>query len=85
MHDHAVGVLGLDDRSDMLEINRLEVQNIARVVVSADSFWVAVIHYRSYPHIAQSVAGVHAAVVKLYALPDAVRTAADDEDLFIIF
>ena len=85
MHDHAVRAFSLDDRSNVLKIDRLEVQNIARIVVGTDGFGVAVIHYRGDPHIAQGVAGVHAAVVKLDALPDAIRTAADDEDLFIIF
>ena len=83
MHDHAVWVLVLDHGSNVLEIDRLKVQNIARVVVGADGFWVAVVHYGFDAHITQSVASVHAAVVKLYALAYTVWTAAYDHHFFL--
>ena len=52
MHDHAVWVLMLDHGSNVLKINRLKIQNIARIVVGADRFWVAVVHYGLYAHVA---------------------------------
>ena len=83
MHDHAVRILMLDHGSNVLEIDRLKVQNIARVVVGADGFGVAVVHYGFDAHIAQRVASVHAAVVKLDALAYAVWAAADDHHFFL--
>ena len=52
MHDHAVWVLVLDHGSNVLKINRLKIQNIARIVVGANGFWVAVVHYSFDAHIA---------------------------------
>ena len=83
MHYHAVWVLVLDHGPNMLEIDRLKIQNITRVVVGTDGFGVAVVHYGLYAHVAQRVASVHAAVVKLYALAYAVWTAADDHHFFL--
>ena len=74
-------LLARDDRRDVLERQRLEVQAIDGVVVGRDRLRVAVDHDRLEPLLAQREGGVAAAVVELDALPDAVRAAAEDHDL----
>ena len=71
--------LALDDREDVLEGQRLEVEPVDGVVVGGDRLRVAVDHHRLEPVVAQRERGVHAAVVELDPLPDAVRAAAEDD------
>ena len=59
---------------------RLEEQPIARVVVGRDGLGVAVDHHGLEAGVVQRERGVHAAVVELDALADAVRAAAEDHD-----
>ena len=59
---------------------RLEEEAVARVVVGRDGLGVAVDHHGLEAGVAQRERGVHAAVVELDALADAVRTAAEDHD-----
>ena len=59
---------------------RLEEEAVARVVVGGDGLGVAVDHHGLEAGVAQRERGVHAAVVELDALADAVRTAAEDHD-----
>ena len=80
--DVAAGfLLARDDRGHVLERERLEVQPIDGVVVGRHRLRVAVDHHRLEPLFAQREGGVAAAVVELDALPDAVRAAAEDDDL----
>ena len=72
-------LLARDDREHVLEGQRLEVEAIDGVVVGRDGLRVAVDHHRLEPVVAQRERGVHAAVVELDALPDAVRAAAEDD------
>ena len=70
--------LDLDDVHDVLEGERLEVQAVGRVVVGRDGLGVAVDHDRLEAQVAQGIRGVHAAVVELYALADAVGAGRED-------
>ena len=80
--DVAAGLLlARDDRRDVLEGQRLEVEAIDRVVVGRDRLGVAVDHHGLEPLLAQREGRVAAAVVELDALADAVRAAAEDDDL----
>ena len=63
------------------ERQRLEVEPIDRVVVGGDRFGVAVDHHGLEPLFAQRKCRVAAAIVELDALPDAVRSAAENHDL----
>ena len=74
-------LLGVDDLEHVLERERLEVQPVAGVVVGRDRLGVAVDHDRLVPGVVQREAGVHAGVVELDALADAVRARAEDDDL----
>ena len=81
LDDHALGLLDADDLKDVLEGHRLEVQAVGGVVVGGDGFRVAVDHDGLVAVFAHRQRRVHAAVVELDALADAVRTAAEDHDL----
>ena len=69
-------LLDLDDAEHVLERERLEVQAVGGVVVGRDRLRVAVDHHRVAPGLAHGHRGVHAAVVELDALADAVRSAS---------
>ena len=58
---------------------RLEEQPVARVVVGRHRLGVAVDHHGLEARVAQRERGVHAAVVELHTLADAVRPAAEDD------
>ena len=72
------------DLDDVLRGERLEVQAVGGVVVGGDGLRVAVHHDGLVPGLGQGVSRVHAAVVELDALADAVRAAAEDEDLLAL-
>src|SRR5205807_9271295 len=55
-------------------------QPVARVVVGRHRLGVAVHHHRVEAGVAQGEAGVHAAVVELDALPDAIRPRPEYHD-----
>ena len=79
-HDDADGLLGLDDVEHVLRREGLEVEAVARVVVGRDGLGVAVDHHGLVARIAQRERGVHAAVVELDPLTDAVRPRPEDDD-----
>ncbi len=69
---HALGLLDLTDPEDVLERQWLEVQAIGGVVVGRDGLRIAVDHHRIATRLAHRLRGVHAAVVELDPLADAV-------------
>src|SRR3990167_1378703 len=81
LHDHALGLLDADDLQHVFQGYRLEVQAVGGVVVGGDGFRVAVDHDGLVTVFTQRQCGVHAAVVELDALADAVRPAAENHDL----
>ena len=84
LHDDAGRLLGVDDVHHFFERERLEVEAVAGVVVGRDRLGIAVDHDRLDAELLQRERRVAAAVVELDALPDAVRTAAEDHDLLAI-
>ena len=70
-----------DHVQHVLQRQRLEVEPVGRVVVGADRLRVAVEHDRLEAQVAQRKGRLAAAVVELHALADAVRPAAQDQDL----
>jgi len=65
--------LGVDHLEHVFEGERLEVQSVAGVVIGRDGLWVAVDHDRFEAGVVQGEARVHAGVVELDTLTDAVR------------
>ncbi len=84
LHDDAFRLFLRHDFEHVFERQRLEVQAVGRVVVRRNRLRVAVDHDGLEPVLAQRERGVHAAVVELDALADAVRTAAEDHDLPLV-
>ena len=82
-HD-AVRLLPLADREHRRGVERLEVEAVARVVVGRHRLRVAVDHDRLVAERAVGLHGVHAAVVELDALADAVRAGAEDDDALLV-
>ena len=83
LDDHSLdgtrGALGTVDLQDVLEREGLEVEAVGDVVVGRDRLGVAVDH-DGLVALTQRHGGVHARVVKLDALADAVRAGAQDDD-----
>ena len=69
---------------DILERKRLEKQLVARVVVGGDGLGVRVDHDGFEPFFLQSKGSMHTAVVKLDALANPVRAAAEDHHLLFL-
>ena len=84
LHDHAPGLLDVHDLEHVLERQRLEVQAVGGVVVGRHGLRVAVDHDGLVAVLAQRHRRVHAAVVELDALPDAVRAAAQHDHLLAV-
>ena len=83
-HDHPVRPLGGEHVEHVLLRQRLEVQPVGRVVVGRHRLGIAVDHHRLEAGLAQRERRVHAAVVELDALADAVRTGTEDHDLLAV-
>lgn len=71
----------LDDFQHVFQRQRLEVQAVGGVVIGGDGFRIAVDHDGFETIIAQRQCRVHAAVIELDALADAVGATAEDHDL----
>ena len=82
-HVAAGAALALDHRHHVLERQRLEVEAVGGVVVGRHRLGIAVHHHRLEAFLAEAEHGMTAAVVELDALADAVRTAAEDDDLLL--
>ena len=74
------GLLALEDGEHRLLVQRLEVEPVRGVVVGRDGLRVAVDHDRLVAERAEGLCRVHAAVVELDPLADAVRAGAEDDD-----
>ena len=81
LHDHAFWLFDAADFEYVFERHRFEIQTIGRVVVGRNRLGVAIDHDRFVAVFAQGHGGMHATVVKLDALPDAIGTAAQNHDL----
>jgi hypothetical protein len=81
LHDDADGPFLVDDFQHILQRHRLEVEAVAGVVVGGDGLRIAVDHDGLVAVLAQRQRGMHAAVVELDALADAVGPATQHHDL----
>ena len=81
LHDGAHRLLAPRDLHHVLQRERLEVEAVRGVVVGGDRLGVAIDHDGLDPRRAQGEAGLHAAVVELHTLADAVGPRAEDEHL----
>ena len=77
-------LLRRDHLEHVLEGQRFEIQAVGGVVVGRDGLGVAVDHDRLVPRLPQSQGGMHAGVVELDPLADAVRTRAQDDHSLLV-
>ena len=83
-HHDAVGALNIDDIHDVLVGERLKVQAVGSVVVGRDGLRVAVDHDGLKAAGGQCVARMHAAVIELDTLANAVGAGAQDHGLGLV-
>ena len=83
-HHDAVGALDIDNVHDVLVGERLKVQAVRGVVVSRNGLGVAVDHDGLEAASRQCVARVHAAVIELDTLANAVGAGAQDHRLGLV-
>ena len=84
LHDHAMRPLQRNNLHHILEGHRLEEQAVGNVVVGGNCLGVAVDHDGLKPVFAHRERSMHTAIVKLDALANAVRTAAQHHDLLAV-
>ena len=80
----SVAALGVDDLQHVFRRQRLEIEPVGGVVVGRHRFRIAVDHDGLVAGFLEREGGVTAAIVELDALPDAVRAAAQDDDLLLV-
>ena len=76
--------LGVDDLEHVLGGERLEIEPVGGVVVGRHRLRIAVDHDGLVADSLQREGGMAAAIVELDALADAVRPAAEDDDLLLV-
>jgi hypothetical protein len=88
LDDHAQQLalcsFGLDQLQHVFGGQRFEIEPVGGVVVGGDGFGVAVDHDGLNAHLFEREGGVAAAIVKLDALADPVRAAAQDDRLLAV-
>ncbi len=78
--DHADGSFGAAHREHVFGREWLEVQAARRVVVGGDGLGIGIDHHRLVAGFLQRERGVHAGVVELDPLADAIGPGAKDHD-----
>ena len=84
LHDHTRWLFYMDDFQYIFQRHRLEIQTIRGVVVGRNRFGITVDHDGFITVIAQRQCRMNAAVVKLNALSNAVRSTADHHDFSLV-
>ena len=82
-HNHPYGLFLFADVQDIFEGQRFEIELIGGIVIGRDSLRIAVHHDGPEALFRQSHDPVHAAIVEFNSLTDAVRSAAEDNDLLL--
>ena len=83
LDDHALRLLDMDDLKHILQGQGFEIQAVGGIVIRRDRLRVAVDHDGLEAVRAAGHGGMHAAVIELDTLPDAVGTTAQHHDLVI--
>ena len=84
LNDDTFRLLVFDDLPEMFPEHRLEIELIGHIEVGRYGFGVTVYHDGLITAFLDGQQSVHAAIVEFDALPDAVGTAAEHDDLFLI-
>ena len=84
LNDHAIGIFPIDDVQNLFQGQRLEVELVRSVVIRADSLRVAIDHDGLITVFFERKGGMHAAVIELDALADAIGPAAENHDFLAL-
>ena len=84
LHDRAPACFPFVNVQHVFERERFEIEAITGVVIRGYGFRIAVDHDRLIAVVAKSERCVTAAVIKLNSLPDAIGSAAQDDDFFLL-
>ena len=80
----AVLSLGIDDFENVFAGQRLKIKTIGRVVIRRDGFRIAIDHDGLIASVMQRETCMAAAIVKLDALADPVRSTAENDDFVLV-
>ena len=81
LHDHALRFFTLHDGQNIFQRERLEIEAVRSVVVRRDGLRIAIHHDRFEAIFAQRKSRMTAAIIKLDALSNTIRPAAQNHDL----
>ena len=81
LHDHALGLLQIDNLQHILQRHRLEIQAIRGIVISGDGLRITVDHDGFIAIFTHGQRRVHAAVIEFNTLADAIGATAQHQDL----
>ena len=84
LYDHPFRFFVFDDLPKMLPIDRLEIQLVGNVEIGGHSLGITVHHDGLEPAFLDGQQSMHAAVIELDALPDAVGARAEHDDLLFV-
>ena len=84
LHNHAQGLFDMHDFQHVFQRQRLKIQTVGGVVIGGHGLRIAIDHNGFKTIFTQRQRRMHAAVIKLNALPNAVGPAAQHHDLFAI-
>src|SRR4051812_15966847 len=84
LHNNAGWLLLSHDVQNIFECKRFEIEPVGSVIVRGNSFGTAVDHDGLIALLLESERRMAAAIIKLDALPDPVRTASKNYDFLTI-
>ena len=76
LHNYAFGLFEFNNLQKMFPIDRLEIEFICHVKIRRNSFWVTIDHNCLITRFFYRQKSVNAAIIKLNALPNPIRTRA---------
>ncbi|OQA40045.1 MAG: hypothetical protein BWY49_01138 [Candidatus Omnitrophica bacterium ADurb.Bin314] len=83
LDDDAFRFFLLIDGQHVLDRKRFKIELVGRVIIGRDRFGIAVDHDRFVARRAEREDRVHAGIIELDSLPDAIRPAAEDQYLLV--
>ncbi|MCG3141142.1 MAG: hypothetical protein HDKAJFGB_02357 [Anaerolineae bacterium] len=84
LNQHAVGFFTFNHVHHIFKRDGFKIQTVGGVVIGADRFGIAIQHNRFDAQVLKRVTGMNTAIIKLDALPDAIRSAAENQNFFAV-
>ena len=84
LNNNALRLLNLDDCQDIFEGQRLEIEPIGSVKISANRLWITIDHNGFVTVFSHGECRVNTTIIELDALADSIWTTTQNHDLFTI-